>query len=158
MASRPSPTWAIALVVVRDKDRFVLVNENRDRGWYLPAGRVDHGEMLVHGARREVREEAGLEVELDGIIRIEHTPALGQLDARLRIVFVAHPIGGTLKTKPDDESRGAAWVRLSDLMHYRLRSPEVARHLEYVAGGGFIAPLALLTPEGAPYSPSLKDG
>jgi 8-oxo-dGTP pyrophosphatase MutT (NUDIX family) len=156
MPSRPSPTWAIALVVVRDEDRFVLVNESRERGWYLPAGRVEHGETLMHGAVREVREEAGLEVELDGIIRIEHTPALGQLDARLRIVFVAHAIGGALKTEPDDESLGAEWVRLCDLVHYRLRSPEVARHLEYVASGGIMAPLALLTAEGAPYSPALR--
>ena len=156
MASQPSPTWVIALVVVRDDDRFVLVEELRDRGWFLPAGRVEPGETLLSGARREVREEAGLEVELDGIIRIEHTPATGQLDARLRVVFVAHPIGGTLKTEPDGESRGAAWVRLSELGHYRLRSPEVARHLEYVASGGMIAPLALLTAEGAPYPLDLR--
>lgn len=89
MAGQPSPTWAMALVVVRDAVRFVLVNESRDRGWYLPAGRVDHGETLIAGARREVREEAGLEVELDGI-------------------------------------------------------------------SGLIAPLALLTAEGAPYSPRLR--
>lgn len=61
MSNRPSPTWAIALVVVRDEDRFVLVDEHRDRGWYLPAGRVDPGETLAEGARREVLEESGLE-------------------------------------------------------------------------------------------------
>lgn len=144
-------TWTIALVVVRDGDRFVLVDEHRDRGWYLPAGRVDHGEAIVDGARREVREEAGLEVALDGILRIEHTPARAERDARLRVFFLAHPIGGALKTEADDESRGAAWVRLAQLPHYRLRSPEVAHHLRYVAAGGPIAPLDLLTWEGAPY-------
>jgi ADP-ribose pyrophosphatase YjhB (NUDIX family) len=153
VSSQPSPTWAIALVVVREGDRFVLVEENRDRGWYLPAGRVEHGESLVDGARREVREESGLEVELDGILRIEHTPALAARDAaaRLRVVFLAHPVGGTLKTTPDDESLGAAWVRLAELHRYRLRSTEVARHFEYVAGGGVITPLWLLAREGAPY-------
>jgi phosphatase NudJ len=151
VSSRPSPTWAIALVVVREGGRFVLVEEHHDRGWYLPAGRVEHGESFVDGARREVREESGLEVELDGILRIEHTPALAARDARLRIVFLAHPIGGALKTMADDESLGAAWVRLEELHDYRLRSAEVARHFEYVAGGGLIAPLWLLAPEGAPY-------
>jgi 8-oxo-dGTP pyrophosphatase MutT (NUDIX family) len=106
--TRPSPTWTIALIVVREGDRFVLVEEHHDRGWYLPAGRIEHGETLVDGARREVREESGLEVDLDGILRIEHSPALAARDARLRIVFLAHPIGGTLKTTADDESLGAA--------------------------------------------------
>jgi ADP-ribose pyrophosphatase YjhB (NUDIX family) len=149
--TRPSPTWTIALIVVREGDRFVLVEEHHDRGWYLPAGRIEHGESLVDGARREVREESGLEVELDGILRIEHTPALAARDARLRIVFLAHPIGGTLKTTADDESLGAVWVRLDQLHAYRLRSAEVARHLEYVARGGLIAPSWLLAGEGAPY-------
>lgn len=153
MASQPSPTWAIALVVVHDGDRFLLVEENHDRGWYLPAGRVEHGETLIGGARREVREESGLEVELDGILRIEHTPASGKHDARLRIVFVGHPIGGALKTEPDAHSRRAAWVRLAELIHVRLRSPEVRRHFEHVANGGVIAPLALLCSEGDPYPP-----
>lgn len=152
MASRPSPTWAIALVVIRDLDRFVLVHELRGRGWYLPAGRVDHGEALIDGARREAREESGLEIEIDGIIRIEHTPAHGRLDARLRIVFLAHAIGGAIKTEPDEHSLGAKWVRLADLVHLPLRASEVAWHLAHVAGGGFVAPLELLTAEGAPYS------
>jgi ADP-ribose pyrophosphatase YjhB (NUDIX family) len=151
MSSRPSPTWTIALVVVRERDRFVLVDENHDRGWYLPAGRVEHGESLVDGARREVREESGLEVELDGILRIEHTPAFATHDARLRVVFLAHPVGGALKTEADGESRGAAWVRVSELHRYRLRSHEVTQHLEYVASGGLVAPIGLLAPEGAPY-------
>jgi phosphatase NudJ len=151
VSTRPSPTWTIALVVVRDADRFVLVEEHHDRGWYLPAGRIEHGESLVDGARREVREESGLEVELEGILRIEHTPALAARDARLRIVFLARPIGGALKTTADDESLGAAWVRLDELHAYRLRSAEVKRHLEYVARGGLIAPPWLLAGEGAPY-------
>lgn len=153
-----SPTLAIALVVVRDGDRFVLVDELRARGWYLPAGRVEHGETLIGGALREVREESGLEVELDGILRIEHTPASGKHDARLRVVFLAHPIGGALKAEADEHSNGAAWVRLSELTHYRLRSLEVRRHFDHVASGGFVAPLALLGSEGAPYAPSLRRG
>jgi ADP-ribose pyrophosphatase YjhB (NUDIX family) len=152
MPSRASPTWTIALVVVRYHDCFVLVDETRDRGWYLPAGRVERCESLVDGARREVREESGLEVELDGIVRVEHTPAREKKgDARLRVVFLAHPIGGALKTEPDRESRGAAWVRVSELHRYHLRSSEVARHIEYVATGGPIAPIWLLAPEGSPY-------
>lgn len=62
----PSPTWYIALVIVQHEGKFCLVHEKKDRGWYLPAGRVDPGETLQDGARREVLEESGLEVAFEG--------------------------------------------------------------------------------------------
>lgn len=150
MPASSSATWYIALVVVRDGDRFVLVHEKKDRGWYLPAGRVDPGETLEQGARREVREESGLDVELDGIIRFEFTPAFGGRDARMRVFFVARPVGGALKSEPDHESLGATWVTLDELDDFRLRAAEVRTFFEYVAHGGPIAPMSMLTREGAP--------
>lgn len=150
MPASPSNTWYIALVIVRYNDHFVLVNEKKNRGWYLPAGRVDPGESLEQGAKREVREESGLEVELDGVIRFEFTPAMGGRDARMRVFFLAHPVGGALKTTPDHESMGAAWVTLKDLDRLRLRAPEVREYFHYVANGGAIAPMSVLTWEGAP--------
>ncbi len=149
MSATPSRTWFIALVVVRHHDHFVLVHEKKNRGWYLPAGRVDPGESLEQGAKREVREEAGLEVELDGVIRFEFTPAFGERDARLRVVFVGHPVGGRLKDTADHESLGAEWVRLADLDHYRLRSDEVRQLFEYVHDGRPVAPMSVLAMEGA---------
>jgi phosphatase NudJ len=151
MPSRPSPTWYIALAVVRHADRFCLVHEKKDRGWYLPAGRVDPGETLVQGGKREVLEEAGLEVEFDGILRIEHTPEYAGRDARLRIFLLGHPVGGQLKSEPDSESLGAEWVTLDECANYRLRSPEVLKHFRYVAEGGSVFPMSMLTLEGAPY-------
>ena len=146
-----SPTWFIALVVVQDADRFVLVHEQRNRGWYLPAGKVDPGETLEQGAIRETEEESGLQVALAGVIRFEFSPALMGRDARFRVVFLAHPVGGRLKTKPDRHSLEARWTTLNALENYRLRCDEVRRHLRYVAAGGPIAPLSFLRQEGASY-------
>ncbi len=146
-------TWNIALVIVRDGDRFLLVHEKKDRGWYLPAGRVEPHETFAQGAIRETIEESGVEVELDGIIRLEHTPSLAGRDSRMRVIFLAHPIGGALKTEPDSESLGAAWCTIEEASQLRLRSDEVLKHFQYVANGGVVAPIDLLTWEGAPYSP-----
>ena len=146
-----SPTVAIALVVVQHADgRFLLVDEKKGRGWYLPAGRVDRGEPIVTGAVREVLEETGIVAELDGILRFEHTPERNGT-ARLRVIFFARPIGGALKTEPDHESNGAAWVTLDEMRDLDLRGQEVITHCRYVATGHAIAPMSLLTFEGAPY-------
>ncbi len=50
-------------------------------------GRVEAGESLIDAAVREVFEETGVPVRLDGILRVEHTPGSGALGtARARAV------------------------------------------------------------------------
>jgi len=151
MAREATPTWFFALVVVRLGHRFLLVHEKKHgQHWYLPAGRVEPGETFVQAAVRETREEAGIEVEPEGIVRVEHSPS--PRGARVRVVFVARPVNDTPpKSEPDDETLGAAWVSLDEMRHYSLRGPEVRDLFEHVARGGAIAPLSFLALEGAPY-------
>jgi len=151
MSRDPIPTWCFALVVVRDGDRYLLVHERKHgQQWYLPAGRVEPGETFAEAAIRETREEAGIEIALDGILRIEHSPMPD--GARMRVVFLAHPIDDRPpKSIPDEESLGAAWTLLRDVGRYRLRGDEVAALFAHVARGKPVYPLALLTHEGAGY-------
>lgn len=146
------PTLAFALVVVRHRGAFLLVHERRHgQGWYLPAGRVEPGETLEDAAHRETLEESGVEITLEGILRIEHTP-WPDGHVRMRIFYVARPAGDpTPKSSADEHSLGAAWVTLGDLDRLRLRGDEVRRILAYVASGPPLAPLSLITREGAPF-------
>jgi phosphatase NudJ len=143
--------WCYALVVVRLGHRFLLVHERRHgQPWYLPAGRVEPDETFAEAAVRETREEAGIDVTLDGIVRIEHSVA--EDGARLRVVFAAHPVNDRApKQVPDAESLGAAWVALDEIGRYPLRGEEVRALFAYVAAGAPIYPMALLTHEGASY-------
>jgi 8-oxo-dGTP pyrophosphatase MutT (NUDIX family) len=62
------PTWNFSLVVVQHPDgRFLAVRESRGRGWWLPAGFVDPGDDLMSAAIRETKEEAGIDVRLEGV-------------------------------------------------------------------------------------------
>lgn len=53
-----------AFAVIRDEeDRVLLVKQKRSRrAWTLPGGKVDDGERVLDGLRRELMEETGLEV------------------------------------------------------------------------------------------------
>jgi 8-oxo-dGTP pyrophosphatase MutT (NUDIX family) len=151
MSRAPFPTWFFVFTVVRRGDRFLLVHERKHgQGWYLPAGRVEAGETLTAAALRETLEEAGVPIVLDGVLRIEHSPL--PTGTRVRVFFTAHPADDTPpKSKPDDESLGAAWISLDELGAYPLRGPEVVTILAHVAGGGAVYPLSLLASEGAPW-------
>jgi 8-oxo-dGTP pyrophosphatase MutT (NUDIX family) len=138
------PTWFFALVVVRHDDRFVLLRERKhEQLWYLPAGRVEAGESLIAAAVRETREEAGLDVRLTGLLRLEHTPF--PKHTRVRAIFLAEPAGDTsLKQEPDDESQTANWVGLNELPGYALRDPALHDLFRYVVEGGRTYPLSVL--------------
>lgn len=49
--------------LVRNVQNQVLLIKHCKRGWEIPQGRVEEGENLLDALRREVREEAGVEIE-----------------------------------------------------------------------------------------------
>jgi phosphatase NudJ len=148
----PIPTFYFALVVVRLGHRFLLVHETKhEQRWYLPAGRAEKGETLEQAAIRETREEAGIDVSLDGLLRLEHTPSAEGF-TRVRAFFLAHPTDdAALKTVADEHSQRAEWVSLDDLERYPLRGEEVKELLEHVDTGVAVYPLSLLAREDEPW-------
>lgn len=144
------PTRSYALVLVQNGDRFVLVQET-GKEWYLPAGRVEPGETFFEAAVRETREEAGCEVELTGIWRIEHSPSRDR--ARLRVVFSGRPKHpeAPLKDFADMHSSQAKWFTFDEAVGLTFRGDDVLALLEFVRRGGQPYPLGLLTQENDPW-------
>jgi len=151
MARAPIPSFYFALVVVRRSDEFLLVHERKHgQLWYLPAGRVEAGESFQSAAERETLEEGGIQIRVNGIVRVEHTPS--DVYTRVRVIFTGEPLDDTPpKQVADDESLGAAWVKVKDLGRYPLRGTEVKDLLEYVEDGAPIYPVELIQLESAPY-------
>jgi 8-oxo-dGTP diphosphatase len=60
----PSPYYRVSLkAIIMDEQRRVLVLEDKDGGWELPGGGLDHGESMQHCLRREVMEEIGVGID-----------------------------------------------------------------------------------------------
>ncbi|MDQ4491344.1 NUDIX hydrolase [Sinomonas sp. ASV486] len=61
-------------LVIRDVDgRVLAVKPNYKEGWLLPGGTVDPGEAPRKAARREGREELGLDIEPGALLLIAHS-------------------------------------------------------------------------------------
>jgi phosphatase NudJ len=144
MARSPIPTWFFALVVVRKGDRFLLVQERKyGQTWAIPGGRVEPGESMTDAAVREVVEETGIRVRLDGVVRFEHTPSPS--GARVRVVFTAVPVDDAPpKAIADDESLGAAWLTLDEVRARAARGKDLVELLATIAGGAQVFPLGAL--------------
>jgi phosphatase NudJ len=143
MGREPIPTYYFALVVVRRGHRFLMTQEKKyGATWSIPGGRVEVGESLTEAAVREVFEETGVPVALDGILRVETTP--GE-QARFRILFTGYPIDDTPpKDTADDESLRAAYYTLDEIRALPLRGAELGALLESVMRGSAVYPLELL--------------
>jgi len=138
-------TYNFALVIVKHPDgRFLLVQE-RDKTWWLPGGRVEHGDNFEESAIRETKEEGGIDIKLTGIIRVERDYNMVGNYVRMRVLYVGVPLDDLPpeqpKTIPDEESLQAKWVFAKDLKRYRLRGFEPAQWFPYVERGGPILPL-----------------
>jgi 8-oxo-dGTP diphosphatase len=60
--NNPRHTTVVGCLVRNDQNQVLLIKHCR-RGWEIPQGRVEEGEDLLTALRREVREEAGVEIE-----------------------------------------------------------------------------------------------
>ncbi|WP_415855974.1 NUDIX domain-containing protein [Sinomonas sp. G460-2] len=61
-------------LVIRDGDgRVLVVKPNYKDGWLLPGGTVDPGEAPRTAARREGREELGLDIEPGALLLVAHS-------------------------------------------------------------------------------------
>jgi 8-oxo-dGTP pyrophosphatase MutT (NUDIX family) len=152
MAREPIPSWYFVLVVVRQDDKFLLVHERKhEQKWYLPAGRIEPRETFIQAAYRETLEETGVPIVIEGILGIQHTPILDGT-ARVRFILLASPQDETSpKSEPDEESLGAAWMTLEEMREVELRGKEVLQIFQYVANGGAVYPLSLITTESPMY-------
>ena len=68
--------------------------------WSLPAGYLDYGEEPVAHAILEVREETGLEVEVDGLIDVFHNPP-EQGGATILVLYRGRVVAGELSAGDD---------------------------------------------------------
>jgi len=159
MPKQAIPTWFFVLVVVRRGDQFLLVQERKhEQSWYLPAGRVEPNEDFASAARRETLEESGVTVELEGIVRIEHSPRADN-HSRVRVLFTASATGAAEPKKfADEHSLQAAWFTLDEVTKLPLRGAEVVELLEFVAAGAPIYPPGLITVEDAPFVVTAPQG
>lgn len=66
MSERFTSRVAIFVLLIQDHKIFLMrrANAHYMDGWYgLPSGHLEENEFLVEGAQRELREEAGVEVD-----------------------------------------------------------------------------------------------
>jgi len=145
-----------SFVICRNNQgKFLSVKETKNRGWWFPGGKVDPPENFFQAAIREVREEAGIDIELKGILRTEYR--IKDDFQKIRVIFYAEPKDEDQKpkSKADKDSLEARWLTVEEIEALKDGTPgwrgsELYEWSKYVKEGGQIYPLSWLNPEGSP--------
>ena len=104
--------------VVIDGDRVLLVRRADTGQWSLPAGILEPGEQPAVGLVREIREETGVEVEIERLVSVQalrpSTYPNGDRVQYLDLCFSCRPVRGEARVN-DDETTEVGWYDLDQL-------------------------------------------
>jgi len=105
----------LAAAAVEDDGRVLLIREEDEpfrKSWVVPQGDPRPGESLAEAARREAREEVGLDVEIDSLLGVYEAFSPSPTDAPRHwviVAFRARPVTGS-GVRPTPEAIDSAWI------------------------------------------------
>ncbi|MBU6450220.1 MAG: NUDIX hydrolase [Cyanobacteria bacterium REEB67] len=119
------PTTRVSVIVVSDEKKILLVKHRKGNRqyWVLPGGRLEYGETFVECAVREMREETGLDVEVDDFVYLSEAIAPDRSRHIVNIYLTAHVVGGTLQVGDEPVLAGVDFVPIEELSRLTLFPP-----------------------------------
>ncbi|MBB5852523.1 NUDIX domain-containing protein [Amycolatopsis umgeniensis] len=108
-------------VAIRDNEgRILLIHKVDNNLWALPGGGHDAGESIADTAIREVREETGLDIEVQRLVGTytdpRHVMAYddGEVRQQFSLCFEGRWTGGTAR-EDGTETKAVRWVQVGEL-------------------------------------------
>ena len=115
------PLLTIDAIVSCADDSIVLVKRKygpfKDQ-WALPGGFVEYGETVESAVIREVKEETGLDIQINHISGVYSDPERDPRGHTVTICYQAHKIGGKLKA--DTDASGVKCITIEEALQHEL--------------------------------------
>jgi 8-oxo-dGTP diphosphatase len=135
-SGRQIPTTRVSVVVI-DDGKILLVRHRKGNRqyWVLPGGRLEYGETFHECAVRELKEETGLEVQIQDFLFLSEAIAPDRSRHIVNIYLKAKVVGGTMRLGNEPVLAGVAFLPLSDLSHITLFPPIGKSIVESIPNG-----------------------
>ncbi len=114
---------SVVAVIIDDDQRVLLTRRNvspfKDM-WVMPGGKIDLGEPILKALHREVREEVGLEVEVEGLVDVfEHLSPGEENDHFIILYYRCRPLYCDIHHNHVEVAE-ARWVERGGLSGYAM--------------------------------------
>ena len=103
--------------IIEKEGKYLLVQEAKKKcygKWNFPAGRLEFKESLKQGAIREIKEETGCDVELNGVCYIANR--ILEDDLRIMVFFNAKLVNENIKYDKN-EILDVKWIGYDEIMN-----------------------------------------
>ena len=82
--------------ILIENDKILILQQrlSESRSWSLPGGRLERGETLEQGLKREIKEETGLDVHIEKLLYLCDVNSSG--NTILHITFLLSRTGGKI--------------------------------------------------------------
>jgi 8-oxo-dGTP diphosphatase len=114
---------SVVAVIVDDDGRVLLTKRSippfQDL-WVMPGGKIDLGEPILEALKREVHEEVGLEVEVEGLVDVFEHLTPGKDNCHFVILYYrCRPLYCDV-VHNEQEVSDTAWVPCQNLSNYTM--------------------------------------
>jgi 8-oxo-dGTP diphosphatase len=121
---------SVVAVIVDDDGRVLLTRRSIPPFldlWVMPGGKIDLGEPILEALKREVHEEVGLEVEVEGLVDVFEHITPGDENCHFVILYYrCRPLYCDVIHNAQEVAE-AAWVSCHELVNYPM--PDGARFI-----------------------------
>ena len=134
----PTHIIAGAGIVLNENHEVLMVKTHRG-GWEFPGGQVEVGENVIDAVKREIMEEAGIDIEVGEVFCISSNTGkypgyngVKEIPTKIMLDFICRAKGGI--PRPSDENSESAYIP-QDKVLAMIQSPNIMErykaYLEY---------------------------
>ncbi|MGE6259760.1 NUDIX hydrolase [Heyndrickxia sporothermodurans] len=103
---------AYVLIFDENNEKVLMVKNKGEQSSYytLPGGAVEYGETLEIAAIREVKEETGIDVKLDGMFTVSEAFFEQKGHHAIIFTFIGKKVGGEINIPFPEEIEEVTWM------------------------------------------------
>ena len=118
------------MIVIGEDKKILLVRHRKGNRlyWVLPGGRLEYGETFVECAIRELIEETGLDIEIEGFCFLSEAIAPDRSRHIVNIYLKGKVVGGAMRLGNEPVLAGVDFLPIAELERLTL-FPPIAKNI-----------------------------
>lgn len=102
-----SPILTVDIIIEQDENILLIDRKFKPLGLTLPGGHVNYNETIEHAAKRETKEETGLDIRIRDILSVYSDPKRDPRKHAVSVVFIAEANG---KAKAGSDAKDIKYI------------------------------------------------